>query len=109
MNDNSEKRAFDRRNCNASMEFSYFNQTKKYDAKVLNCGYGGMCFRSHILLQPGATVCIRVLEFPIFDSPEDNFNCLRCMSLAEVKWCNELPDAESGAYGIGVKYQPPAY
>ena len=108
MNDNSEKRAFDRRNCNASMEFSYFNQTKKYDAKVLNCGDGGMCFRSHILLQPGTTVCIRVIEFPIFDSLEDNFNCLRCMSLAEVKWCNELHDAESGAYGIGVKYQPPA-
>jgi len=109
MNDNSEKRAFERLNCNASIEVSYFNQPKKYDAKVLNCGAGGMCFQSNLLLRPGATVCIRVIEFPICDFPKDNVNGLRCMSLAEVKWCNELPEAESGAYGIGVKYQAPDY
>ena len=109
MDNNSDKRAFERRNCNASMVFSYFNQTKSYDARVLNCCAGGMCFQSNLLLQPGATVCIRVKEFQCSDPPQDNADGLHCMSLAEVKWCNELPAAESTAYRVGVKYQAPTY
>ncbi len=109
MNRYSDKRTFERRNCNALIAFSYFNQTNSYDAKVLNCSAGGMSFQSNRFLQPGATVCIRVKEFQCSDSLKDKADGLRCMSLAEVKWCNELPDAESAAYGVGVKYQASAY
>lgn len=109
MNRYSEKRTYERRTCNALIAFSYFNQPNSYNAKILNCGAGGMCFQSNRFLQPGATVCIRVKEFQCSSSLKDNTDGLRCMSLAEVKWCNELPDAESAAYGVGVKYQPPAY
>ena len=109
MDINSDKRAFERRNCNALIAFSYFNQTNNYDARVLNSGTGGMCFQSDFFLQPGATVCIRVKEYPCSDSLKDSADGLRCMSLAEVKWCNELPEAESAAYGVGVKYQAPPY
>ena len=109
MNDNSDKRDFERHNCNALIEISYFNQTNSYDAKVLNCGDGGISFQSNRFLQPGATVCIRVKEYHCSGSPKDNAESLRCMSLAEVKWCNELPDTESATYGVGVKYQAPAY
>jgi hypothetical protein len=104
-----DARAFERRNCDALMEFSYFNQSKSYDAKVLNCSPGGICFQSSRYLQPGATVCIRVKEFQCSDSPEDTADDLYCMSLAEVKWCNELPGTESAAYSVGVKYQAPTY
>jgi hypothetical protein len=31
------------------------------------------------------------------------------MSIAEVKWCTELPGSDAAAYGIGVKYQAPIY
>ena len=109
MDNNSDKRAFERRNCNALIAFSYFNQTNSYDAKVLNCGAGGMCFQSNLFLQPGATVCIRVKEYHCSASLKDNADGLRCVSLAEVKWCHEMPDTESAAYGVGVKYQVPAY
>lgn len=109
MDINSDKRAFERRDCNALIEFSYFNQTNSYDAMVLNCGAGGMCFQSNLNLQPGATVCIRVKEFQCSGSQKDNADGLRCMSIAEVKWCNDLPSIESAGYGVGVKYQPPAY
>jgi len=109
MGNNSDKRAFERRNCNASMVFSYINQTKSYDAKVLNCSAGGICFQSSRYLQPGATVCIRVKEFQCSDSPEETADGLHCMSIADVKWCNELPGADSAAYGVGVKYQAPTY
>ena len=109
MNRYSDKRTFERRNCNALIIISYFNQTNSYDAKVLNCGAGGMCFQSNLFLQPGATVCIRVKDFRRADSLNDTADCLRGMALAEVKWCNELSGDESAAYGVGVKYQAPAY
>jgi len=109
MDSNSDKRAFERRSCNASMVFSYVNQPKSYDTRVLNCSTGGMCFQSSLFLQPGATVCIRVKEFKCSDAPEDYADDLHSMSLAEVKWCHRLPGAESAAYGVGVKYQAPAY
>ena len=109
MDNDSEKRAFERRTCNASMAFSYFNQICSHDAKVLNCSAGGMCFQSNLFLRPGATICIRVKEFTSLDSVKDCGDGLRCMSLAEVKWCNEMPAAESDAYAVGVKYQPPVY
>jgi hypothetical protein len=109
MDTNSEKRVFERRICNALMAFSYFNQTYSYDAKILNCSAGGLCFQSNLSLQPGATICIRVKEFKPIDSLEDCEDGLRCMSMAEVKWCNEVPGAESATYGVGVKYQAPVY
>ena len=109
MNRYSDKRTFERRNCNALITFSYFNQTNSSDAKVLNCGAGGMCFQSRLFLQPGATVCIRVKEYRCSASLENDADGLRCMSLAEVKWCSELPGADSAAYDVGVKYQTPDY
>jgi hypothetical protein len=105
----SEKRAFERRACDAVMAFSHFNQTYSHDARILNCSAGGMCFQSSVFLHPGATICIRVKEFDAADGLEDCENGLRCMSLAEVKWCREVPGAESATYGIGVKYQAPIY
>ena len=109
MDIDSDKRAYERRNCNALIAFSYFNQTSSYDAKVLNCGAGGMYFQTSFFLQPGSTVCIRVKDYPNSGSLENNAEVLGCMNLAEVKWCNELPGAESAAYGVGVKYQTPPY
>jgi hypothetical protein len=109
MNCYSDKRTFERRNCKALIAFSYFNQTNSYDSKVLNCGAGGMCFQSNRFLHPGATVCIRVKEFQCSGSRKDNADGLRCMSLAEVKWCHELPGTDSAVYGVGVRYQAPAY
>ena len=105
----SEKRAFERRTCNALMAFSHFNQTYSHDARILNCSAGGMCFQAGVSLRPGATICIRVKEFDPPDVRDDCEDRLRCMSLAEVKWCHEMPGADSTTYRVGVKYQAPIY
>jgi hypothetical protein len=109
MDENSEKRASERRSCNALILFSHFNQIYSYDAKILNYGDGGMCFQCSQCLKPGATVCIRLKENQTFGSLEDKGNGLRSISIAEVKWCTEMPGDESITYGVGVKYQPPDY
>lgn len=100
-----DRRTFERRGCNVSIEFSVFNQAHRYDAEMLNIGAGGMCFQSHRFMQPGTTVCIRLKDFKACDSAEDGETGLRSMSLAQVKWCHERP----GAYDVGVKYQAPQY
>ena len=109
MDDNFEKRAYERRNCSALIAVSYFNQTGSYDAMMLNYCDGGICFQSNLSIPTGATICIRLKESQPHDALKDNGGGLRCMSIAEVKWCNELPIADSTAYGIGVKYQAPVY
>ena len=109
MENQTDKRTFERHGCNALIAISYFNHSDSHDAKILNYGAGGMCFQSNLFLRPGATVCIRVKVFQSFASRQDNGDGLRCMSLAEVKWCNELPCAASTVYDVGVKYQAPAY
>ena len=109
MDNNLDKRAFERRDCKASIAISYFNQLYSYDAMMLNYCDDGMCFQSNLFLRPGSTICIRVKEFQPSACLKDNGNGLRYMSVAEVKWCNEMPDSESDTYGVGVKYQTPDY
>jgi len=109
MDNHSDKRAVERYACNASITFSYFNHADSHDAMILNYGDGGMCFQSSFFLSPGATVCIRMKEFQSCGSLKSKGAGLPCMSLAEVKWCTELPGAESAAYSVGVKYPAPSY
>jgi PilZ domain len=109
MKSNAEKRACERHYCAADIAFSYFNKTHSYHAEILNVGLNGMCFKSNLRLQPGSTVCIRLTK------PQRNGSCsglcegLRSVTLAEVKWCSELPRANALPYGVGVKYFNPVY
>jgi len=103
----TEKRAYKRCNYNAPIAFSYFNKEHCFEAQTLNHGPGGMCFKSSFFLQPGATVYIRVKEFHPDGSCSGNCEGLRSATLADVKWCREIPDANVSSYGIGVKYYEP--
>jgi hypothetical protein len=109
MDNNLDKRASERRDCKASIAITYFNQLYSYDAMMLNYCDDGMCFQSNLCLRPGTTICIRVKEFQPLASMNDDGEGLRCMNIAEVKWCNEISAAESDVYGVGVKYQAPSY
>ena len=109
MQSNIEKRACERRNHTSRIAFSYFNQESSFDTQTLNHGLSGMCFKSSFPLQPGATLCIRVKKFNPNDSGTDLSEGLRSVTLAEVKWCSEVPDDKTSQYGIGVKYFAPAY
>lgn len=105
----AEKRACQRHCHVADITFSYFNSEHVYKAEALNFGSDGMCFKSILFLQPGATVCIRLKS--VRDDPVGACACegLRSVTLAEVKWCREVPGDENSSYGVGVKYFAPAY
>ena len=110
MNTHVEKRAYARHRYAADIAFSYFNKEHSYDAHTLNVGSGGMCFKSNLLLKPGATVYIRLKTTQPNDSCSGFCEGVHFVTLAEVKWCNEeAPGAEAFPYGVGVKYFGAAY
>ena len=109
MKTNAEKRTFERWNYSADIVFSYFNKKTYFDAQTLNHCTGGLCFKSSLFLKPGSVVYIRVKNFPPNGSRADTGEGLPPVTLAEVKWCKEVLDAENSAYGVGVKYFAPFY
>jgi hypothetical protein len=68
-----------------------------------------MCFKSNLFLQPGATLFVR-LEKTHPNGPCSGFcEGLHIVALAEVKWCQEVPNGEGFPYGVGVKYFEAVY
>jgi len=104
MNTLAEKRAYERHCYAADIAFSYFNKENSYNAHTLNIGTGGMCFKSSLFLQPGATVCVRLKNNHPNGAGSDSCEGLHLVTLAEVKWCQEVLNGEAFPYGVGVKY-----
>ena len=104
-----EKRACERWNHTALIAFSYLNQEPSFDTQTLNHCLDGMCFKSSFFLQPGASLFIRVKKFNPNGSCTGLSEGLRSVTLAEVKWCDRVLDADAFAYEVGVKYYEQVY
>jgi len=107
MNAYTDKRACRRLRNTAAIEFSYFNKGNCFEAQMLNHCDEGMCFKSKVILRPGATVCIRVKNFHPNDACVDDWRGLRSITLAEVKWCKKILDANEPFYEVGAQYYLP--
>jgi hypothetical protein len=99
-----EKRTSERHCFSADIAFSYFNNESSHNAQILNIGSGGMCFKSNLFLQPGATIIVRLEQIHPNGFCSGSCEGLRSVTLAEVKWCHEAPNVEALFYGVGVKY-----
>lgn len=109
MKTNAEKRACERYRYAADIAFSYFNEEHSYTAESLNFCTGGMCFKTNLFLKPGATVFIRLMKKHSNGCSTDCYDGVRSVTLAEVRWCDERPEAIAMPYGVGVKYFEPVY
>jgi len=109
MKTNADQRIFDRHSFSADIAFSHFNKAHSYHAQILNLSTGGMCFKSSLSLQRGAMVAIRLEK--VHTNASDTGSCegLRCLTLAEVRWCGKVPDDQTLPYGVGVRYFEPVY
>jgi len=106
--ENTEKRKHVRHQCEAVIEWSYFNQKIYFEAKLLNFSESGVYFETGHSLKPGATI---FLKMEMVSSSE--FNSLdherpRSVSLGEVKWRTDLSGSDRSYYGVGVRYPFPA-
>ncbi len=109
MKNNMEKRACERWNHTALFAVSYFNQEPSFNVQTLNHCLDGMCFKSNFFLRPGASLFIRAIKFNPDGPCTDLCEGLRSVTLAEVKWCSEVPGDNASQFLIGVKYFAPVF
>lgn len=105
----AEKRAYKRYPYITPIEFSYFNKRQAFENYTLNICLEGMNFKSDIYLKPGSSILIRTKEFNPNGACTDDCKGKRTITLAEVKWCKEVVDANDSFYEVGVKYYEPEY
>jgi hypothetical protein len=104
MEDRTEKRSCERHCQEFPITVAYFNTNRYYFATMLNYSEGGVYFESDVEFQPRTSIYIRI-EKEIEDlAGGEIHNGFRSVALGEVKWCKGIDKAESGKYGIGVKY-----
>lgn len=77
---------------------------REFESVTFNHSKGGMCFEAVEAFKPGTTLFIRVGDSSVAKVYDGNWNHLRTSTLAEVKWCRELPDERRACYCVGVRY-----
>jgi len=88
----TEKRTEGRHACEAKIKWTQFNritfnygQEIYYHARVLNLSESGLYFESECPLQPGITILFRIEISGCAASTLEGRECLRTISLADVK------------------------
>ncbi len=99
-----EKRIYERYNCEAIIKWSYFNNDKFFDAKVYNISRNGIYFETPHAIRQGTTIFIRTETLFSKNMRLNELECLRTVSLGEVKWCHELSKDDLSYYGVGVRH-----
>ncbi len=100
-----EKRSMEERyNCEAKIKWSYFNKSSFYDAKIFNFSRNGIYLETPHEIKPGRTIFIRVETLLSKNMKLDDHECLRTITLGDVKWCNELSADGVSYFGVGVRH-----
>jgi hypothetical protein len=110
----TEKRTERRHACEASIEWTHLNRITinyspeiSYRARVLNFSKSGMYFETDYPLKPGMTILFRIEKSRCKASNLEDCECLRTISLADVKWCRDLVKKGESYVGIGARYPTP--
>ena len=106
----NERRDYKRCSYHTPVICAHFNSDKFYHAQTTNHSQEGINFVSDFPFKSGACIYIRVDYYSHDDHRSGICNCggVRDIGLAEVKWCQEIPDDCGSYYKIGLKYQEPA-
>ena len=99
-----EKRMYERYNCEAIVKWSYFNNDTFFEAKVSNFSRNGVYFETPHAINPGTTIFIRTETLLSNNMTLNELECLRTVSLGEVKWCNEISEDGGIYYQVGVRH-----
>ena len=102
--ESTEKREHVRHNCEAVLEWSYFNKAKFWDAKLLNFSESGAYLETGHELKPGVTIFMKIIMLP--SSTIDSLEHVhpRSISLGDVQWCVYLSGKGHSRYGVGIRF-----
>ena len=105
------KRTDRRHACNARIMWTQLNRVATtygeevyYGARVLNFSKSGLYFETEYPLKPGITILFRLEGSCSGVYDVEDGECLRTISLAEVKWCRDLISKGEAYFGIGARY-----
>jgi len=104
-----EKRAYTRQQYAVPIEISYINKENKFRGVSINHCENGMCIESKPSFHTGETINIRVKDFHPYGPCIGLCEGLRSITLAEVKWCSEVADADVSHYRVGIQFYAPVY
>ena len=96
----NEKRKSERHDHEASIVYAYHNSDEFYDAKMCNFSNSGLCFESSAAIEPGSDIYVKMEEFV----PDTIGSEIYDGYLAEVRWCQRIPEVDPTVYQVGVKY-----
>jgi hypothetical protein len=99
-----EKRMHERYHCEAMIKWSYFNRDRFYTARVFNVSRNGICFETPHAIRQGTTIYIRTETLISKNMRLNEMECLRTVSLGEVKWCREKVEDGVSCYQAGVRH-----
>ena len=102
--EHTEKREYERYNCEAPIKWSYFNQNRFFDAKILNFSKNGLYFETSYEIGPKATIFIRLETLFTKNMSLTEHECLRTVSISEVRWCHEISNDDISYYAVGVRH-----
>ena len=107
----TDKRTGKRHDCDAKIKWTQFNridfnygQEIFYHARALNFSESGLYFETEYPLKPGVTIFFRIEVSRCGASNLGDCQCLRTISLADVKWCRDLAKNGESYFGIGDSY-----
>lgn len=110
----TDKRTDKRHNCDAKIKWTQFNQIgfnygqeSYYHARALNFSKNGLHLKTEHPLKPGMIILFRLEASHCGASDLEDCECIRTISLAEVKWCKHIVKNGESYFGIGVDYPIP--
>ena len=101
---NAEKRAYQRYYCEALIKWSYFNKDRLFNAKIVNFSKGGFSFKTYSDVRPHATIFTRLEKLFTKNMSLHKQECLRTVSIGNVRWCQELFEDGQKYYVVGVRH-----
>ena len=85
--------------------FNIFNTDQPLRmGEIRNFFEHGLCFETFEPVRPGTSLYLRILQVPHISLHRNLSGCCRSISLAEVKWCRVIGDADPSSFCIGVKF-----
>ncbi len=104
-----ERRASKRHHYQIPIEVSFVRDRKISSAQSLNHCESGMCFESTSSYHPGVTLTVRVKDFHPHGPCIGLCMGLRSITLADVRWCTEITEADVSHYRVGIQFSAPVY
>ena len=102
--EHAEKRAYQRYNCEGLIKWSYFNRDRHFDAKIVNFSKDGFSFETSYEISPHATIFTQLENLFTKNMSLSEQECLRTVSIGEVRWCQELSKDGLRYYLVGVRH-----